>query len=416
MASFRIHSDGPRPDRDQLGFDRYVEPVISLLTDPQTETPFTIGIFGAWGTGKTTVLRMIEDGLGTRFPRRFLCVQFNPWTHRNEQNMLVPLLHTIHDTVAADPQQRFLDSAAKIANVLLRLGADVLLKALSGSVASLERLEELEAAYLKQRGRVESELRTLRKTLQTEANAIAKKGARILLLIDDLDRCTPEQIIDVLEAVKLFLDLEHVFVILAVDKEVIDRGIEVKYGKFSFGDARRSSVGAEYLEKMVQLPLYLLPLHPEQVDRFIQSLEPGEAVLEHLALLRAVLARNPRKIKRILNILAVAHAIARNSSFPAALDFSLVARLVVLQVQSATLYSQVRLEPDLLVALEGVYVQRLNVSDETHFSHFGARAKAVQEFCLLHYHPESYLARLFENEPFTPHASELTEYVSMLGG
>jgi hypothetical protein len=52
-------------------------------------------------------------------------------------------------------------------------------------------------------------------------------------------------IIDLLESIKLFLDVEHIVHVLAVDKDVIDRGVEIKYSKFSFAPERKASLGAE---------------------------------------------------------------------------------------------------------------------------------------------------------------------------
>jgi hypothetical protein len=97
--------------------------------------------------------------------------------------------------------------------------------------------------------------------------------------------------------------LKDLFIILAVDKEVVDRGVQVKYKDFQFAKDRTAAIGAEYLEKMVQLPLSLFPLHRTQVETFVSKFNPPAALQLHLALLRDTLEPNPRKIKRALNIL-----------------------------------------------------------------------------------------------------------------
>src|SRR5439155_2533344 len=100
MAPLAIFSDGAVNSRnDQLKFDRYVKPIVGILTNPQTETPFTIGIFGTWGSGKTTLLRMLDDALARDHEDQFVRVHFNPWIHRGEPNLLVPLLHALRDTL-----------------------------------------------------------------------------------------------------------------------------------------------------------------------------------------------------------------------------------------------------------------------------------------------------------------------------
>src|SRR4051794_72652 len=82
---------------DLLRFGRFVEPLASVLASPDTMTPLTVGIFGSWGSGKSSLLQLLQDSLENAHPDEFMVIAFNPWIHRREPNMLVPLLHTIHD-------------------------------------------------------------------------------------------------------------------------------------------------------------------------------------------------------------------------------------------------------------------------------------------------------------------------------
>ena len=420
MSAYSIFSDlAAKTDGDKLQFNRYLRPLISILTDPQTETPFTIGIFGAWGSGKTTLLNMLNEELHQGHPDKFVSVYFNPWIHRGEPNLLIPLLHTLSDTLDEDPKHRFVESAKKIGAVLLKLGADLFLKSVTANTVSLEGLEKLEQGYLKERGQAQSEIRRLRKTLQAEADAVAAEGAKLVFFIDDLDRCDPAQIIDLLEAVKIFLDLRHVFVVLAVDKEVIDRGIEVKYSKFKFADEnRKAALGAEYLEKLVQLPLQLFPLHQKQVGDFVTALAPPKLVLDHLDLLKKLLLPNPRKIKRVVNILTVTNLVMEATDGIAKFNLApeLILRLVVLQVQSGDLYAEITKQSDFLVALEEVYAQKLSVDKDQDFAAYGDRAAAIQRLCKIYYRPDTYLSEVFKQSNFAAVKSNLMIYLSMLGG
>lgn len=417
-ARLALRSDGAVRDMhgDLLGFRRYVDPLVDILTHPDLDTPFTVGLFGTWGSGKSSLLSLLDHELHRRHDAAFVRVHFNPWMHRSEPNMLVPLLHALHDTLEQDPARRFMESARKLGNVLLRLGLDTLLKRLTADAASLDRIDQLEERYLKAKGRVESELRTLRQTLQAEADAIAAQGARVIFFIDDLDRCDPEQIVDLLEALKLFFDLRHTVVILAVDKEVVDRGIEVKYGKFAFASGRAPVIGSEYLEKMVQLPLHLFPLHASQVADFMKRLGPPPAVAAQLPLLQRVVAPNPRRIKRILNILTLTDAVIGGAATP--FDFGAVTRLVVLQVQHPELYAHAARMPELLDALHRLQAGELRVQDAAGFAVYGTRAQAIIDACRTHFQAGSAIADLFDGSPFHAlHANgKLPIYLSMLGG
>src|SRR5688500_18768643 len=104
MTTFRVISDAPASlDYDLLNFKRYINPIVSILTNPDAETPFTIGIFGNWGSGKSTVLRMVDEKLKKESDAEFVRVHFNPWVYRSEPNILVPLLHTLND--ALEPEK-----------------------------------------------------------------------------------------------------------------------------------------------------------------------------------------------------------------------------------------------------------------------------------------------------------------------
>lgn len=419
MSPFRIISDvAVTLKNDQLNFKRYLDPVTSVLTDPQSQTPFTIGVFGSWGSGKSSLLTMLDERLKNDYEDQFVRVQFNAWIHRKEPNMLVPLLHTLHDTLESDIRVQVKNSARKIFNVLVNLGADLLLKAVTARAVSLADLERLEKEYLKKRGIVESEIRQLHDTLQSTMDEIAGEQEvkrRTVIFIDDLDRCEPSQIIDLLESIKLFFDLEHVFIILAVDKEVVDRGIEIKYHQFNFKE-RAAYLGAEYIEKMVQLPLQLFPLHTKQVRGFIKSFGDLGGIADQLDLLEQLVLPNPRKIKRIMNILAVADAMVKSDPALGGIKRDLVSRLIVLQVQSGDLYAEIVKQPDLLLAFEGIPAKKMKLGDLHSFNKFGDRAKEIHEICKQYYRPGNHIAKLFEESSFEEVEDDLPIYLTLLGG
>src|SRR4051794_21289985 len=107
-----LFSDGAAARGDDLlRFDRYVLPLAQVLASGETSTPLTVGIFGAWGSGKSTLIKMLDEYLEVTDPDGFVRVHFNPWVHREEPGLLIPLLHTLHDTLAQDRKQRFTESA-----------------------------------------------------------------------------------------------------------------------------------------------------------------------------------------------------------------------------------------------------------------------------------------------------------------
>src|SRR5690349_4131490 len=97
MNTLSVVSDSENPQTDALHFERYVEPLTQIISNDITDTPFTVGVFGRWGSGKTTLMHMIEAALETKAAtsaREYTVVWFNPWLYQSEENLIVPLLHT----------------------------------------------------------------------------------------------------------------------------------------------------------------------------------------------------------------------------------------------------------------------------------------------------------------------------------
>lgn len=107
---------------------------------------------------------------------------------------------------------------------------------------------------------------------------------RLLFLIDDLDRCLPEKAVEMLESIKLFLDVEGCAFVLALDDEVVERGIVHRYRDYIFqGNGQRQDekslaqlpiTGSEYLEKIIHLPFRLPQPSRIEIRRFLRERYP----------------------------------------------------------------------------------------------------------------------------------------------
>ncbi|NTV66019.1 MAG: hypothetical protein HGA65_21135, partial [Oscillochloris sp.] len=179
--------------------------------------------------------------------------------------------------------------------------------------------------------------------------------------IDDLDRCLPEQAIGVLEAIKVFLDLPGCVFVLGVDREIIERGIRVRYKEFALADAAGGPFPVaerDYLEKIVQVPFALPPLAPATITSFLSSRLPGVAGLSDgersqvASLMSIGLLRNPRKVKRSFNIFRLHLSLDRAHGRQTAAG--LIAKLTVIQSSFGDLYDRVARDPLVLRHVEQI--------------------------------------------------------------
>jgi hypothetical protein len=199
---------------------------------------------------------------------------------------------------------------------------------------------------------------------------------------------------------------------------VIDQGVEVKYGKFKFAEGRDSVIGAEYLEKMIQLPVYLFPLHPGQVKSYTEVLASKEAA-KQINLLSSALRPNPRKIKRILNAVELTNFILNSDPKRyGTFDRWVTTALAILRVEEPALYVEVSRLPGLLVALEEVYDGKRDSKSKNDFLQFKDKAEIVRGICEKFYKPAGPLAEIFKAGKFAAAsaAGDLSTYISVVGG
>jgi predicted KAP-like P-loop ATPase len=139
---------------------------------------------------------------------------------------------------------------------------------------SIDREDALSEKQLEEAKKLSDKLTSIYYDVVTELkNTVNEQDFRIAVFIDDLDRCLPEKAVELLESIKLFLDLEGYLFIIGVDKGVVTKGISYHYRYFEFkkeeSDRGQIISPEDYLEKMIQLPFELPPIEPGRKLTFI---------------------------------------------------------------------------------------------------------------------------------------------------
>lgn len=395
------------PPRDLLGFDAYRDAVLDLIRDPHTQTPLTIGLFGKWGSGKTSLMDFIkreldaeqaEVGKGENDGRKNLTVWFNAWKYEPREALWRALLHQVLETVRQavpekdkEPRQKLDDLAASLYRQVdreelgnLSLDWRQLLKgsfetaaqvgiSLIPGLALLDELRKGAAgeAGKKGPGRIMDALQRARVTLHKdrvqsieqfhhEFEGMVKQYIQphgcLVVFVDDLDRCLPEKAIEVLEAIKLFLDAPGCIFLLGLDREVLEQGIQVKYKDFVVeegeGKKRLLVDGANYLEKIIQLPFELPPIEAADIGKFIDGLQvtfPDPRCQEVFA---HGLEHNPRRVKRTINTFLFLWKLAPGKGLRDVITPVRLGKVVVIKHSHPKLYAVLEGTPRLLRELE----------------------------------------------------------------
>jgi len=410
-----------RASEDGLNFGIFKPALRNILES--AETPLTVGVFGTWGSGKTSLLNMLKDELDEKKLPSLKTVWFTAWKYEQhealwrafmlrvvdglhprkedgsryqpddfntpaEKSKREALLHlgrlerSIYETVNwQDEGQWSLNTGELVkqgsklpiwlAFHLAGLGGAAESLGLNPDVAKLlER--EVREHHLNQLSYMEQFAAEFQKAVQM----ILGKDGRLVVFVDDLDRCLPEKAVEVLEAIKLFLDVPGTVFVLGMDREVIRRGIETHYGAMlkTDGDDEIPINGDVYLQKIIQIPFNLPPLDIKGRGEFIQMLEkslPSDYHLDEIT--RQVFGRglypNPRQVKRALNVFYLLKQVAleqkRQGLIPAGvLAFPLLAKTVLIQSQWPELYKLWRQYPTLIQTLEDEYTRQPVSEDE----------------------------------------------------
>ena len=331
----RILLDNPSADPG-LKFVEYASAFKDVieLSDPQ----FAIGIFGGWGSGKTTLMRAIEKQLDDKI----VSVWFNAWRYEKEEHLIIPLLDTLRDALVAwaasveggravDPslRDRAIKAASTISKAAKAILAGLTIKAKFPLIElDLETDKTFKALLEWQQGSTETDeeyanspqsayhtsFKALRDSL-TDFTQYGERQQRIVVFIDDLDRCFPANALQVLESMKLFFDFEGFIFVAALDQKVIEASINWKYRLTDSSGASADPPidGSNYIKKLFQVPFNLPSIPSTQMDDYLEAIfssteerdaqqsELLERVRPHLNALVGNSEVNPREVKRFIN-------------------------------------------------------------------------------------------------------------------
>jgi CheY-like chemotaxis protein len=288
---FTLLGDEPHDEAgDALGFDEVADKLARLVLSSSDSTPFALGIEAGWGMGKSSLMARLRDHL-ERSDEPVATVAFNAWT-ADDGRVLEGILKTVLGAVdqrvlrAAMRDRRFLNHVrlgTRVAGRVLRMGdaVDLLWEEMSDDPRARNQVSKLVGEAMC-RWRATDDRRVL------------------CVFVDDLDRCSPDSVFEVFEAIKLYLDAKGLVFIIGYDADVISESILEQKSYASTVTSRH------YLEKIVQITYRVRRPGDEQSQRLLQGFlqRSGTAGLFDQATTSLVVERNdrnPRRIKRFIN-------------------------------------------------------------------------------------------------------------------
>ena len=287
---------------DYLNFGYMVNLVANIATNRDL-SPSTIGLYGDWGSGKSSLMKLVQKKIEEKYPKdekkkdtvKTLCIEFNGWLFEGYEDTKTSLCGAILDALA--DEKRFSKEVTDYAKELIKkidinkiLGKGVkygLDLFLSGGIGILTDLSlssllstiksnagEVQAkdieeilSMLKKNDKTRTEIKNFRNEFKDLLNK--SKVENVVVFIDELDRCLPDTVLEVFEAMRLFLFVEGMSFVIGADERLIQYSIKSKYKEVP---GNNLDIGKEYLEKVIQYPLYIPQLTRAEVNQYLACL------------------------------------------------------------------------------------------------------------------------------------------------
>jgi len=345
-------------DIDLLRYRYLVTSVVRLIRNDDL-LPTTIGIFGDWGTGKSSLIKMIEKEIAD--DASTMSLTFSGWLFEDYNDAKTALMGAILDAIeerVKKDESVFKKTGGLLQKLMRRvnwlqvvgiagryalpaaigapkiamanLGAELVtrLSMLPAAIADKFKDKEIDAneieKLIKESADTPEEVRRDIRDFRRDFAELLKQAGikRLVVFIDDLDRCDPDNIIGTLEAIKLFLFVEGTAFVIGADERLIQYAVRKQFPELPGTD---TEIGRDYLEKLIQFPIRLPPLGGAEIESYINilfaKLTLGEAdfrkVCEHVAQFR------PNAVSDLSYNIEVCRNLLGNNPVPTGLELDL---------------------------------------------------------------------------------------------
>lgn len=304
---------------DLLGRDVFAKRIAGAISEIQTDESIVLGLHGTWGSGKTSVINMVVEELGS-FDPDILIVQFYPWNRIEDANLTTEYFQVLKENI---------DKKLKKTNYKGRRLKE-LSKALDDYSTTLKGGKEKAFAGWMSRRLAEKSSRwfgSIEERKERVSSLLSAYEMKILIVIDDIDRLSDAQIRLIFQLVASIADFPSVNYLLSYDKDIVENALSVIQG----------CNGSEYLEKVIQVPIRIPEINRNKVAdllseelgnllRYVSSEKELSFMMERAELLRYCVfpyVETMRDLKRYKNVLEFELSGSKNKVSP--LDIAAIA-------------------------------------------------------------------------------------------
>ena len=276
---------------DFIDFE-YIADLVNQIIMDDSLLPASIGVYGDWGSGKSSIMSISQNSL-KKLDKSIMIVNFNAWLFEDYGDTKKTVINRILDEFEIELEQK-----GKLTNKLEKLRKSVNLFDLStllvkNSPAIMSTIiNPLNFGKLTQNigSDLESYIRNIKenyealtshKSLRDDISNFRKQFgfliqesgfSRVVIYIDEMDRCLPDTILEIFEAMRLFLFDGKVAFVFGADERQISYAIRQKYSDSIFDVEHKINIGKEYLEKIIQYPIRIPTMTVSETEMYLTLL------------------------------------------------------------------------------------------------------------------------------------------------
>ena len=360
MTKHGYFNDAPilTPEDDCFDIDRFAQALAKSFRDIESPIGATIAINGPWGSGKSSAVNLIRYHLKDEVDSNKLeLIDFRCWWFRGEEALTLAFLQELNASLQKSLRQKAKELIPRIGKTLLQAGPVVgpAMNMVTGGIGGALTAGSMDFAK-----RFFSETENIEDLFQQLSKALEKQKKRFLVIIDDIDRLTPNEALLIFRLVKSVGRLPNVMYLLVFDRQLAEKAVTAMY----------PSEGPHFLEKIIQASFELpLPAHDDlntatlsMIEKVCGPIQGKEQVRHFMNIFYDAIApylNTPRDLTRLSNAMSVSWpAIARE------VDIGNYLALEVMRLFEPLLYNAIRTNKSSVCGIRSEYGQREDPKQE----------------------------------------------------
>ena len=308
MASI---TDSPisKLEEDYLRIEKYAISLSKFIQ--QSDTPITIGLQGEWGTGKTSLMSLLLEQFNDKENRNEIASSWvNTWEYsmfkgakETTPSVLKGMLDKLKDSCKERNVWTLKDDAKSTFNKAGKFLSGIANQVVANQtgINIKDAVDSNSDSYVAEIAEVKKMISQLIQDLINDEKNPVKK---VVFFVDDLDRILPSDAVEVLESLKNIFDIPNCVFILAIDYDVVVKGLESKFGPKTKENEREFR---SFFDKIIQVP-FTMPVGAYDISSFLKNklaelnVEVNdEEVTQITKIVGYTVGNNPRSLKRYLN-------------------------------------------------------------------------------------------------------------------